>query len=756
MAGNLKYNLREKLLEADETHMGDDSLLGMTMLTQPTYINSMRSVMFTSHLKQFVNLLEPDFPGVFTNGENVVGKYSSGYKKVKHDTTVFRKINKFEDLVDKPLVSTVFVFDEKKKKYNVWTRKESEKLTEMFGYDYNNEVIDSLQEGDYVEAGTVVYKSKSYDEFNNYRYGKNVRMMYTLDPYTSEDACVISESLYHKMNSIEARKVDIGVNQNDVLLNLYGDAYEYKPFPDLGETATGEVAAKRTLFNEQLLTEFKDDSLARISESDTRYFCSGQVIDIDIFCNNPEIEENAFNSQILKYLRSQNKYYEEIKETCEEIMKSGFDYNSDINSLYKRACLFLDTDKRWKKDNSVFGNLLVTITLRNEIPLHIGQKITGRYGNKSVIAQVRPDSEMPHYYDEDGNMVTIDLLLNMEAIINRTTAMPIYEVAINFICDKVRAQMKKMTNRKAKEILLFDVMHELNEVQAKKMKEIYDKLSEAGKDEFIEQCITNRIYIHQKPMWETKPIFYRLLDIHNKYDFLQPYKMFINKWGREIPMLNPAYIGEMYIIKLKQTSRKGFSARGMESINSKGLPERSYKNKSYQERHSNTAIRFGEVENLNFAIGMESEDLQLLQLLYRTSLKGRKDLAANIMSPGDEFTIDSSYTSRVAEIFGVILKSLGLRLNFVDKDTEELREYDDHKLKKFTYKGSEYLCTEYQFKLVKRRRDIEDEILKKAAIIDKDRLNDLVMEEMMKRSYLIGPSKDEYNNTPGLQPDTVA
>ena len=71
MAGNLKYNLREKLLEADEIHMGDDSLLGMTMLTQPTYINSMRSVMFTSHLKQFVNLLEPDFPGVFTNGENV-------------------------------------------------------------------------------------------------------------------------------------------------------------------------------------------------------------------------------------------------------------------------------------------------------------------------------------------------------------------------------------------------------------------------------------------------------------------------------------------------------------------------------------------------------------------------------------------------------------------------------------------------------------------------------------------------------------
>ena len=81
------------------------------------------------------------------------------------------------------------------------------------------------------------------------------------------------------------------------------------------------------------------------------------------------------------------------------------------------------------------------------------------------------------------------------------------------------------------------------------MKEIYDKLSKEEKKEYIESCINDRIFIHQNPMWETKPIFFRLLDIYKKYDFLTPYDIYINKWGREIKCLNPAYIGEMYILE---------------------------------------------------------------------------------------------------------------------------------------------------------------------------------------------------------------
>lgn len=753
MAENLKYNLKDELLKADETLAGSLSLMGMTMLTQPAYNNSMRSVMFTSHLKQFVNLDNPDFPGFFTNGENVVGKHSSGYKETKHDTTIFRKVAKYGDLIPEPYMYVLFVYDEKKKRYDVWYRKDSENLTEMFGYNYNNEVIDGLGEGDFVPKGTVVYKSNSYDETMNYGYGKNVQMLYTLDPYTSEDACVVSESLAQSMNSVEINTISIGINQNDYLLNLYGDKRRYKPFPDLGEYAIGEVAAKRTLFTNQLLTDFKDSALTQIQDSDVCYYKSGKVIDISIYCNNPDLESNPFNEQILKYLHSQTKYYQEIKDICEEIIDSGADYSHELDYLYKRACAFLDTESKWK-DDTVFSNLLIEITVKTEVPLQIGQKLTGRYGNKSVISQIRPDDEMPYYYDDNGNKITIQLLFNVLAIINRTTAFPMYEISINYICNKFRAKISKTRSLKEQEKLLFGIIEDFNERQAAEMKKVYNKLSTEEKRAYIKDCIDDRIYIHQNPMWETKPIFFRLLDIYKKYDFLTPYDIYINKWGRDIKLLNPAFIGEMYIIKLKQTSRKGFSVRGTGSINNKGLPERSYKNKLFTERTSSTPIRFGEFETLNFSIGIIPEDIQLFHLMYRTSVKGRRELAEQLLKDNDTFEISDSYTSRVAEIFAVILKSLGLKLEFIDED-EVLREYDDSKYTTHTLDDKQYLCTDYQFMLLQRKKDIEKELLAKYQIIEADKLEELVMKELETRDFLIGPPKDEVRIETGYQLDKV-
>ena len=100
MAENVKYSNKEMLLRANEELQGSNSLIGMTMMGIPQYNSSMRSIMFTSHLRQTVNLLNPDFPGVFTHGENVVGKHSSGYLEAKGNYVVVDKVVKYEDIVD--------------------------------------------------------------------------------------------------------------------------------------------------------------------------------------------------------------------------------------------------------------------------------------------------------------------------------------------------------------------------------------------------------------------------------------------------------------------------------------------------------------------------------------------------------------------------------------------------------------------------------------------------------------------------------
>lgn len=379
MAEVKKFSLIEELRKADETLQGSPSLLGMTMLTYPNYVNSMRSTMFTSHLKQFLDLLEPEFPFVFTNNENLVGKYSSGYKKAKSDLIVFRKVAKYDDIVDYPRIYKLFVYDQEAETYDVIERKVCEDLTENFGYEYINDVIDSFKEGDVISKDTVMYRSASYDEDMNYGYGRNVTVAYTLDPFTSEDAAVASKSLCEKFASIETESIKIGLNSNDYLLNLYGGKHVYKPLPDIGEMISDQIAVTRRQFNNQLLFDFKDGSLREIHDGDNIYYVDKnvEVIDYTIYDNNDEMLDNPFYDQLNKYIISQNKYYEDIIDVCEEIFESGKNYTREIDYLYKRAKEMVDRKKKWKEGDSIFNNMEIEITLRRRVPLAKGCKLTG-------------------------------------------------------------------------------------------------------------------------------------------------------------------------------------------------------------------------------------------------------------------------------------------------------------------------------------------------------------------------------------------
>ena len=95
-----KYNLKEKLMEADEKYAHSPAVAGSNSMTFFRYNNSTRTQMFTAHLNQILNGIHCEFPFVFGGAENVVGKHSSGYKQTKNDITIFRKGVKFEDLVD--------------------------------------------------------------------------------------------------------------------------------------------------------------------------------------------------------------------------------------------------------------------------------------------------------------------------------------------------------------------------------------------------------------------------------------------------------------------------------------------------------------------------------------------------------------------------------------------------------------------------------------------------------------------------------
>lgn len=738
MAAPKKFNLVDKLKEADEKIGDSPSILGKSIIGFSQYNNAMRSVMYSSHLNQFANLLHSEFPFVFTNFENLVGKYSDGYRKAKGNLVVYRKIVKFDDIVDHPEIYTLFVYNEDTEEYDVEIRKPIENLTEMFAYGYNNEVIDSLEEGDTVDKGTVLYKSTSYDDYMNYGFGKNVLTMWTMDPNTSEDAAVVSKSLSKALSSVKGESVMIGLNDNDFGLNLYGNDERYQIFPEIGEETNGVVMATRRLYNDQVLYDFRSDVLKHYIDGDTEYFVDGKVYDICIYCNNDELEDNTFNRQIIKYLESQKRYYRDIVDTCEEIINSGAKYTDRLDEVYARALEFLDDTKAWRNRDSVFSNLVIEIFVQRVDPFGIGCKLTGRHGNKSVCAKILDDKDMP--FLEDGRRV--DLLVNNLAIINRTIAGPIFEESINFICSMAIHHMAEMDSLKEQANFLMEFVGMLNKKQMKAMEKTYSKLSTKERKEYIQGIISGHIYINMVPVGEDRPIFYKLMDIYEKYsDWLKPQDVYIRKFGRLIKTLQKQYIGEMYVMALKQTSKKGFSVRGMGAINNKGLPERSYKNKSHMENHSTSNIRFGEFESLNFLNAMSPEELALLHAYYRSSLEARKDLGKQVLNPNGYTKIKKKYISRIGEIFEVILKSLGISMDVVD-DRNELTEVDDRYISDHTFDdGVTYLCTNYQAFLYERIEALKEEILRTNMVMDNESLKSQIDDRMSHSGYVLNTSQ---------------
>lgn len=590
--GTLK--LKEELAQKEEQFHKKDNIFGPMLLTNGGYISSSRGVMFTSHINQFVNLDKPDFPRVFTNYENLVGKHSTRYKKAKHNYVVVDRISKFGDGEHVGHVYLLFMYDEENDRYDVMEKRNVEDLTEKFGFVYDNTVLDTKEVGSHIHKDEILVKTPSYDKDMNYCYGKNVTFSYMSEPHNIEDAIMISRSLANSMTSKEIETVKVSLNDNDILCNLYGNNEYYKSFPDICEPINGKVlCAKRRIHMDRVLYDMKSSNLRRINFStDVMSYNEGRIVDITIYCNKTldEIPDNIFNRQLRSYLINQKRYHEQIRDRCKQIMDSGSDYSRDINFYYKKAIQYLDDNYKWRDDNhSVFSNMHIEFVVERTIPLSEGQKLTGRYGNKGVISKIIEDEDMP--YLENGKRV--DILFNPLGVINRLNSQQLNEQSITFVCDRTTERMVTFDNRQDKEDLMLDIIGRFNKKQAIAIRNYMDKLSESQRDMFIQNTIDEGIYIHNPPLWEDETMFAILRNIYKDHPWIKPYKVYVKRFGRVIPIMKDLVVGSMYVMKLKQTSKKGFSVRSTGSLSRKGLPEKNDKAKTHQDLFSKTPIRFG-------------------------------------------------------------------------------------------------------------------------------------------------------------------
>ena len=213
---------------------------------------------------------------------------------------------------------------------------------------------------------------------------------------------------------------------------------------------------------------------------------------------------------------------------------------------------------------------------------------------------------MPH--KEDGTR--IDVILNASGVIGRVNTFQLYEQSITFINSRICEYLRDK-DTETREHIILDIVGRYSEREAKELGEFLN--ISRDKEKMLDDIVKDGIYINIPPMWEKTPLFDVISKIYNDYPWIKPYNMFIKRRGKWKKILRPMVIGKMYMLILKQSSKKGFSARAKGNISLKRLPEKS----TIKGGYAKTPVRVGIDENLNSLISLTPDMLAMMHLHYK-------------------------------------------------------------------------------------------------------------------------------------------
>lgn len=335
--------------------------------------SGVRKLMFSTNLEQRLALVEPDVPYISTGYEDQFGQYSSSFEVAKEDFTVIARIPKF---YKRPMDHYYLILLNKEgNQLYVAERYDYQHLTETFGYIRDNTALDILQEGDVLASGTVIHKSRAFDENNHRMDGRNLLVMFNSSEETMEDSIIISESCSKKLASPLVHKFNIILNTNDIPLNMFGDHDHYKILPDIGEHTKDDIlCAIRKEKKEEAFFAQSASRLSQIFLSDDKYMVCGRVVDLDVQCNNPEMFNEFYFDQIEGYYKDHLRFCRDIVDAVsvyydpDNPNKVALDY--ELQKLYYN-CLAELNGERFINEK-VYAGCLLTVTVVEEIPADVG------------------------------------------------------------------------------------------------------------------------------------------------------------------------------------------------------------------------------------------------------------------------------------------------------------------------------------------------------------------------------------------------
>lgn len=291
--------------------------------------------------------------------------------------------------------------------------------------------------GDTVEEGDMLANTQYTDKKGTLNIGRNLRVAFLpAKGLNYEDGIVISDKAASKLTSEHL--------------------YTYKA--DLTEKG---LMSGRNKFTALFPTHYNQDQLKRISENGVIRIGS-KVAFGDPLILLLKKKELSSNDILLQNISKKLKNQFVPKATEWDHGHEGIVVDIDIGLTY------------------------IKVNVVTHAPAEVGDKLTGRYGNKGVVSAIWPDGEMPA--DEAGKKM--EVLLNPMGIVSRINPAQVYETLLGKIVDRKKTKDYIVESFPKEDVYKF-VQKELIKHQVKDT----DDLTDPSTGKKIKKIMTGKMFI---------------------------------------------------------------------------------------------------------------------------------------------------------------------------------------------------------------------------------------------------------------------
>ncbi len=343
-----------------------------------------RTLMGSNMQKQAVPLLTPEAPIIGTGVEGIVAQNSHRSYFAKDDGVV--------EYADSKRISVQY----KNKNSDKETYFADKFIPTNKSTSFSQKVI--LNKGTSFKKGDVLVDGPSISN-GELALGKNLLVGYMMyEGYNYEDGIVISERLV----------------KEDVLTSVHVKCYTH----DIKETRLGPEMTTRDIPNVSLtsLKDLDENGIVRLGA----YVESGSIL-VGIVAPKGEVELTAEE----KLLRSIfGDIAKDVRDNSLRVPNGESGVITDIEILERE-------DDSNKLSPGVIKQIKVWVARTHKIGL--GDKLSGRFGDKGVISKILPVEDMP--YLEDGT--PLDILLSPSSITRRLNFGQLHEIHYSKIAKKI-------------------------------------------------------------------------------------------------------------------------------------------------------------------------------------------------------------------------------------------------------------------------------------------------------------------------------